>query len=218
MLIPIIHDNPDFLVANKPTDLSFHQQDGLDGLQRQLETQTAHKLWPVHRLDKITSGVIIFAKSASAAAVFGNLFEHRQIAKTYLALSDRKPKKKMGKVIGDMAKSRSGGWKLTQLKTNPAITEFKSQALTPGIRLFVIKPTTGKTHQIRVALKSLGAPILGDIRYAGTPADRGYLHSYSLQFNWNDSLMKFKAWPNSGQHFSEANATRLSELVEPLQS
>ena len=112
------------------------------------------------------------------------------VAKTYVALSNRKPKKKMGRVSGDMERSRRGSWKLTRGTTDPAVTQFESTSYVAddGRRLyfFVVKPLTGRTHQIRVALKSLGAPILGDERYANaldaSEYDRTYLHSSSMSF------------------------------------
>ncbi|MEP1741906.1 MAG: TIGR01621 family pseudouridine synthase [Kangiellaceae bacterium] len=214
-MLSIIENNLDYLIVEKPPEVSFHNQQETLGLQQRLEQQTQIKLWPVHRLDKITSGLVIFAKSAPAAAIFGELFEKRQVKKVYLAISDKKPKKKMGKICGDMVKARSGSWKLTLNKSNPAISEFRSQSLSPGIRLFAIKPTTGKTHQIRVALKSIGSPILGDARYGGTESDRGYLHSYSLEFMWQEQLKRYHVLPSSGQYFLHSSMANLTnKLVE----
>lgn len=216
MLLSIIEDNPDYLVVDKPAGLSFHFEQAIPGLQQLLEQQTNNKLWPVHRLDKMTSGLVIFAKSAKNAAIFGELFELRQINKCYVALSNKKPKKKMGKITGDMVKTRLGSWKLTQNKSNPAVSEFDSQSLIPGIRLFVIKPTTGKTHQIRVALKSIGSPILGDSRYGGAEADRGYLHSYSLEFMWNQQLRYHQVLPSHGIHFTQTSAVQLTNKISAM--
>ncbi len=212
-MIPILENNSEFIIANKPSGLSFHQEQQVDGLHTSLSNQLNCKLWPVHRLDKLTSGLVIFAKTKEAAAQFGHLFESRLIDKQYIALSDKKPKKKMGKVIGDMAKSRSGSWKLLRSRDNSAYTEFKSYPASPGIRLFVVKPTTGKTHQIRVALKAIGAPILGDIRYGGSAADRGYLHSHQLSFEWHGTVKQFQLLPNQGVHFAEHLITPI--LTQP---
>ncbi len=59
-----------------------------------------------------------------------------------------------------------------------------------GRRAFLVKPFTGKTHQVRVALKSVSAAILGDELYQGTAADRLYLHAYALYFNWGGADIK----------------------------
>jgi tRNA pseudouridine32 synthase/23S rRNA pseudouridine746 synthase len=66
-------------------------------------------------------------------------------------------------------------------------------------RLYLVQPKSGKTHQIRVALKSLGCPILGDQRYKGEEAPRCYLHAFSLQFNWQDQLLSFQCEPEQGE-------------------
>ncbi len=199
--VSLIYQNNDFLVVDKPAGLSFHNQQNQPGLHTLLKAQLGYDIWPVHRLDKLTSGLLIFAKSQKIASDLGKMFEQRKINKTYIALSDKKPKKKQGSIIGDMKKSRGGSWKLTQTKENPAKTHFISYSLIPGIRLFWITPSTGKTHQIRVALKSIGAPILGDQRYSKSSADRGYLHAYRLTFLWRGEKSEIISPPNSGEYF-----------------
>lgn len=178
------------------------------------------QLYSVHRLDKMTSGLIILTKSSEVANSFTKLFEARKIEKYYLAISLKKAKKKQGWIKADMAPSRRGSYKLLQTKENPAITQFKSFALRPNERLYVVKPHTGKTHQIRVALKSISAPIAGDIRYANS-ADaklegRGYLHAYALKFTLKDKEYTFLQAPLEGERFlTHEFKTVLKELQEP---
>ena len=69
------------------------------------------------------------------------------------------------------------------------------------MRLFRIRPETGKTHQIRVALKSVSAPILGDERYGGSAADRGYLHAWRLSFEHDGELFDIALPPAEGALF-----------------
>jgi tRNA pseudouridine32 synthase/23S rRNA pseudouridine746 synthase len=207
----IICQNDDFIVINKPHGYSFHDEDGELGLFNQLAYQLKMKIWPVHRLDRLTSGLLIVATNQAAAVQLGNLFAKRQIEKSYLALSSKKPSKKQGKISGDMKKSRSGNWMLRKTKQNPAITRFLSKSLVPGIRLFLVKPESGKTHQIRVALKSLGSPILGDIRYGGEESDRAYLHAYQLSFTWHNQRIELTCFPTDGKYF---NSNRLNSLLE----
>jgi len=77
----------------------------------------------------------------------------------------------MGTVVGDMEKGRGGSYMLTRGKENPAVTRFVTWGLPSlGLRAFVCRPETGKTHQIRVAMRSMQAPVLGDARY-GTVRD-----------------------------------------------
>ena len=112
---------------------------------------------------------MLVAKSAEASRSLSSAFRERRVTKYYVAISEKKPKKKMGRVRGDMVRSRRGQWMLTRQLSNPASTYFLSEPLDarPAPRhAFLIKPLTGRTHQIRVALKSLGSPVLGDPRYA----------------------------------------------------
>ncbi|MGC9386684.1 MAG: pseudouridine synthase, partial [Hydrogenovibrio sp.] len=180
------------------------------------------ELYPVHRLDKMTSGLVIFALTRQAAQRFQKLFATRQVAKYYLAISTDKPKKKQGWVKGDMVPARRGSWKLATTRENPAVTQFISQSGCPNERWFLLKPHTGKTHQLRVALKSLGAPIAGDERYAARAAaqleDRGYLHAYALRFQYDGDDYEFVRRPQQGERFlSEAAEACLNEWQTPWQ-
>ena len=98
----IVAEHADFLVIAKAPGVSFHSEDGA-GVVVQVEQALGMKLFPVHRLDKVTSGLLILARSSVAAAEFTELFSHHQIQKYYLALSLDKPKQKQGWVKGDMA-------------------------------------------------------------------------------------------------------------------
>jgi len=220
-LLDIIFEHPDFIIFEKPPGLSFHSEDG-PGFVVKAEQQLQTKLFSVHRLDKVTSGLIILAKNKSAAAKFTQLFtensqNEKQIEKFYIALSDQKPKKKQGWIKGDMVKARRGAFKLLNTKENPAITRFYSRSVIPGIRAILLKPYTGKTHQLRVALKSLGSPIIGDSLYASqNKSDRVYLHAFALKFNWFDEVIQVINWPKQGDSYqiSEFEALK-SQWSEP---
>ena len=235
--VDIIDVQDDFIVVNKPSGVNFHDEGALgEGMFNlvcqhfsQLETSKdkgKEKLYPVHRLDKMTSGLIIFARNLSSAQHFQQLFSQHQIEKYYLAISDKKPKKKQGLIKGDMEKSRRGSWKLLRSQNNPAISQFFSYPLTQGLRLYLIKPHSGKTHQIRVALSSIGAPILGDERYYGsgstgksnnssnnTAEYRGYLHAYALKFIFNGQDYHYLLPPNSGEQYLEINTLEQLETL-----
>jgi tRNA pseudouridine32 synthase/23S rRNA pseudouridine746 synthase len=86
---------------------------------------------------------------------------------------------------------------------------------TPAIRVCIIKPISGKTHQIRVALKSLGSSIIGDKRYKGSVSDRLYLHSYVLQFTYKDQFFNATCLPQTGQLFASHLDTFLSQNSDP---
>ncbi|GAB6034054.1 TIGR01621 family pseudouridine synthase [Galenea microaerophila] len=219
-------NHPDFYVIEKPAGLNFHSENGEMGFVVQCQQQLKElmdegtELYPVHRLDKMTSGLVILAKNRVAAQKFQRLFAQKQIEKVYLALSAQKPKKKQGWIKGDMVPARRGSWKLTRTQHHPAITYFESQGLAnekvPGfasLRLFYLYPKTGKTHQIRVALKSIGAPILGDERYAdkvsASKQDRGYLHAFGLKFEWAGEMISLYANPQEGVLFQSAPIQQL---------
>jgi tRNA pseudouridine32 synthase / 23S rRNA pseudouridine746 synthase len=203
IIFTLIDQQDDFIVINKAAGINFHDEDNLAaGLFNQVKKQlNLTELYPVHRLDKMTSGLVIMATNLVTAQQFQQLFSEHAIEKYYLALSDKKPKKKQGLIKGDMEKSRRGSYKLMRSQNNPAISQFFSYAISDGKRLFMIKPHSGKTHQIRVALNSLGAPIIGDHRYAGSSADRGYLHAYALRFNLNKQNYTYFCPPESGKLF-----------------
>lgn len=194
----LVDEQADFVVLNKAPGVSFHSDDGA-GLVVLAAQHLGYALYPVHRLDKVTSGLIILARSSQAAAALTALFSIHRIEKYYLALSQGKPAKKQGWVKGDMVPARRGSWKLLSSQHNPAVSYFISQGFSNmPFRAFLIKPYSGKTHQIRVALKSLGAAILGDSQYQGAAADRVYLHAYALRFCLNGTNYQYVQPPTEG--------------------
>lgn len=217
--IELIDEQADFIIINKPANINFHDEGNIgQGLHNQVKsTLSLNELYPVHRLDKMTSGLLIFAKNQHTAKTFQTLFEQHKIQKYYLAISDQKPTKKQGLIKGDMVKSRRGSWKLLRTVTNPAISQFFSYSIEQGKRLYLIKPHSGKTHQIRVALNSIGASIIGDPNYNATSiADRGYLHAFALQFMLNNKQYQYINTPQSGELFTLASTQKsLTTIAEP---
>lgn len=196
-MFDILHTHPDFIIINKHPNVSVHKDDGDTMLLQEVAEQTGdNKLYLVHRLDKMTSGILLLGRSSAAASELSQLFAQRTVEKFYLAIGSKKPKKKQGLVSGDMERSRRSSWKLIKSQSNPAITQFFSLAAEPGERLFLCKPHTGKTHQIRVALKSVGSAIVGDPIYnAGDDSDRGYLHAFAIRFTYQDNAFEFVCDP-----------------------
>jgi tRNA pseudouridine32 synthase/23S rRNA pseudouridine746 synthase len=218
--LELLFENDDFVIINKPANLNFHSEKEAGVVVLAAKLLHVNQLYSVHRLDKMTSGLLILAKTKESAAQFTALFETRKIEKYYLAISLRKPKKKQGWIKGDMVAARRGSYKFAVTMNNPAITQFVSTALRPNERLFLIKPHTGKTHQIRVALKSIGAPIAGDIRYANAAdartEDRGYLHAYALRFHFKDQTYHFTCKPDEGERYLSLTCKEaLEHLAEP---
>lgn len=212
MYYSVLDINDDFIVVNKAPGITVQRDNDQAGLLECVANDLGlETLYPVHRLDKLTSGVLLMARTQAANQTLSRLFAERRVQKYYLAISDRKPKKKQGLIKGDMEKARRGSWKLLTSTNNPALTQFFSRSVGPGLRLFLLKPRTGKTHQLRVALKSLGAPILGDERYSGTPADRAYLHAWQLSFPWGGGQCCFTAQPEQGSGFASESFERSIE-------
>lgn len=217
----IIANHQDFVVIYKKPNTSFHSESGTPGVFETVRQREGFpELFPVHRLDKVTSGLLVMAKNAATNIALTQAFANRDVEKFYVAISNKKPQKKQGLVKGDMVPARRGAWKLLTSCENPAITQFFSKSAGDGLRLFIIKPHTGKTHQIRVALKSIGAPISGDELYGGdqlnTFIDRTYLHAFSLGFLFNGQHYRFIAAPREGEYFCSENfQAAMAEWSEP---
>jgi len=204
----IIEDHKDFLLISKHSDVGFHKEGESTGLVDMVRSDNGLKeLYALHRLDKITSGLLLFAKSRDSARKLAAQFRKKIIRKYYLAVSDRKPKKKQGLVQGDMAKARRGSWRLLRTSEDPAITQFFSTSMGNKLQLFMLRPYTGKTHQVRVAMKSIGSPVLGDPLYhkkEDAAPDRAYLHSYAISFTLYGRVYRFAHKPDSGRYFLDA--------------
>ncbi|MCP1771467.1 tRNA pseudouridine32 synthase/23S rRNA pseudouridine746 synthase [Neisseria perflava] len=199
-MLDIIFKNQFIVAINKSPGIAVHQE--TEGLTKILAKQLGvPQVWLLHRLDKLTSGVLLFALDVKTASLLSQQFAEKTIKKTYLALTDQKPTKKQGWVKGGMQKSRRGTWKLTRDTENFAVTRFCSHSLSPNLRLFVLHPYTGKTHQLRVAMKSLSAPILGDSLYGGSPSERLFLHAWKIEFDYAGEHFVIEApydteWPS----------------------
>lgn len=197
-MLEIIYKDESFVVINKAVNISFHGE----GLHDKLRAQIGCDIYSVHRLDKLTSGVLIFALSSEIANLLGELFKGRKVQKTYEAISLHRPSKKQGLIKGDMQKGRNGNWSLLRKCENPAITKFESSLLSSNKRFFKLIPKTGKTHQLRVALKSIGSPILGDPRYSNDSSDRMYLHCLEISFSLGGRDFCFRAQSRTGEFWS----------------
>ncbi|CAN5776061.1 hypothetical protein BH11PLA1_BH11PLA1_05120 [soil metagenome] len=147
----------------------------------------------LHRLDKGTSGLLIVALSAKAYDGLRTQFEERQIAKFYWAITSRAPKAPAGMIdrpLLEVEPSRTNsGEKKTSVISNkgkPAQTAYRTLAAGPLGALIDAKPLTGRLHQVRVHLESIGCPILGDTFYApksvAVAAPRLALHAHRISF------------------------------------
>jgi len=127
------------------------------------------EVWPVHRLDRETSGVVVLARTREAAAALSAAFRDGAPRKTYLALCARPPAPPDGRADAPLASDPTRpGRRRVDPGGEPAATSYRTLRVGPGGHALVEAcPETGRTHQIRVHLAHLGAPLLGDARYGG---------------------------------------------------
>ena len=177
----IVIDKPAGLPVDRPRDGSLSLENHLQSLS------FGFKRWPtaVHRLDRDTSGCLLLARNPKAHKRFSLAFEQGAVEKVYLAILAGMPDKEEGLVDLPLAKvsSREQGWRMIgDPKGKPATTAWRVIASVKGRALVEFRPTTGRTHQIRVhAASGIGMPILGDPIYGGGEAGRmTMLHAAEL--------------------------------------
>ena len=213
----IIYENKDILVINKPSGLQVHAA-RVSGAPRAHELTLVDwllKRYPeirsvgddpelrpgiVHRLDKDTSGVMLVARDQKYFEYLKSLFQKHEIKKTYLAFVAGIPATKRGTIDAPIG-IRNGTMKRSVRSAKmakSAVTEYRTLKEFDGYSILEISPKTGRTHQIRVHLASIGHPVLGDRLYGpkNQPAwaDRLMLHALSIEFTAADGKrMKFEA-------------------------
>ena len=143
----VIYQNEFLLAIDKPAGLSFHSEFEPGTVQLTRNIFDGKDVYPVHRIDKTTSGVLIFAKDSSIATQLCDKFAKREVVKYYIGLSDRRPTKKMGTVTGDMAQGRRSGYKLLRSQKNPAITKFISFGV---VGRYTKRSLRGFTHALHI--------------------------------------------------------------------
>lgn len=187
--LPILYEDDDCVVLNKPVGVLTHSKGAFNHeatvatfLRRHTKDLPGERGGIVHRLDRATSGVIICAKHPAALAWLQKQFSQRKAKKTYTAIvSGQLPNEQ---AIIDMPIERNPKKPQTfRVGANgkPAVTAYTVMQVNEKLSELELKPTTGRTHQLRVHLSRLGHPIVGDILYGGVPADRLYLHAMSLE-------------------------------------
>ena len=167
--LAIIRETDDWIAVDKPAGMPT--QPARDRKQRSLEELLRlrfREIWLVHRLDTPTSGVVLFARSAAAAATLSALFANGEIRKTYLAILD-----------GELADERVVD---TPVQGKNARTTFRPLRVDGNTTLVEAVIETGRTHQIRIHAQSIGHPVAGDRRYgSGGRAARLMLHAWKLE-------------------------------------
>lgn len=200
MAAEIIYSDDDLLVVNKPAGIAttaggWGQE--APSLSKGLEAEFG-RVWVIHRLDKGTSGLIVFARNAAAHRAMSLLFESRQIVKTYHALvcglpawEDESSRLPLRADVGHSHRTA-----VDQKRGVPALTHFHVQERFAAHALLTAAPQTGRTHQVRAHAAALGFPILADRLYGAPPTDlipRPALHAYSLDLSFSDRAFSWTA-------------------------
>ncbi len=177
-LVPeVIYEDNDVLVVNKPAGL-LSEAKGEYCPERTL----ADFGYIVHRLDRDTSGVMILAKNEEVQKYLKKQFQARTVHKTYFAVVPGVLKLNEARIDLPLIRNlKRPTTFLVDANGKPSETFYKVEKSNGKYSLVELKPTTGRTHQLRVHMNYLGHPIIGDIVYGGEEADRLYLHARELE-------------------------------------
>lgn len=224
MTLTLLHQDEHLVAIDKPagllvhrTQLAAHEDEA--ALQR-LRDQLGRPVWPVHRLDRGTSGVLLFALSAEVASLLGAMFEQGLCDKRYLALVRGWPGADAGLIDHPLARDPelpSAGQPLLQAQTRWRVLQRLEWALvtdprftTTRVALLEAEPLQGRRHQIRRHLKHIAHPILGDATHGKGPLNRAvagwlgrqrlWLHAarLSLVHPVTGAALQFEAAPDAG--------------------
>lgn len=227
LALRILHEDEWIIAVDKPAGLPTHESKDphRKSLTRLVEEHVGHRVFVHHRLDAGTSGVLLFAKAREANPALARSFAGREVGKTYVALVAKPPidwpaefeidTKVLVSANGGVRVDRAGVEALTRVR----VIERRSDRL-----LVEARPVTGRKHQIRVHLASVGAPVVGDARYGGPSADshRLMLHAERLELDHpvtGTRLLISSARPDAfrerKEFVSQASGARLLESARP---
>ncbi len=186
----IIDNNENFIVLNKSSGISVQggtkSKKNLVDIFAKSEIFQNTKPYSVHRLDKDTSGVFIIAKKRESAQLLTSLFRLRKVHKTYLAICHGELEKNFGEWNDNLIRYDGDKRIIEKAKTLYKVIDKNSEAT-----LVELKPITGRKHQLRKQLYTIGQPIFGDTKYKLSNSNKGInknlmLHSYQIRFIIND--------------------------------
>ncbi len=201
MDLDILFEDDGMLIINKPAGIPVHPsilhfEDSLsNGVKYYFDSLGLHrKIRPVNRLDRNTSGIVIFAKNEYVQECLSKQMQSKIFKKEYLAICRGKFKQKEGTINAPIARKedsiiercvdKSGDIAITHYKVIKEINNSENSGLSEPISELLINLETGRTHQIRVHMAYIGHPILGDSLYGerSTLIDRQTLHAFRVEF------------------------------------
>jgi tRNA pseudouridine65 synthase len=163
------------VVIDKPSGIVVHRgwADDDGGLVVALRDQLGRRVFPLHRLDRGTSGVLAFALSSTAAAALAPAFAEGRVGKRYIALVRGHPPEHA--LVDHPVPSEPGGPRV------PAVTELRRLGIWERYALVEARPRTGRLHQIRRHLKHIACPIIGDVNYGKGEHNRLFRERFGLR-------------------------------------
>ena len=175
-MINILYQDGDCVAVMKPAGVAAVPERGGDEacLGALLECQLGRRVLPVHRLDKEVSGVILYAFTAAAHRFLNAAFERREVYKTYLAVTHGRVEADCGFIARPIREFGSGRMGVDDEKGKPSETRYEVLKRSDRFSLVRVFPLTGRRHQIRVHLYSIGHPVAGDVRYGDPELRQGH--------------------------------------------
>ncbi|MEJ2867101.1 RNA pseudouridine synthase [Actinomycetospora sp. OC33-EN08] len=206
-----LYEDDGALVLDKPAGWSVMGERHDTDLVR-IAADDGEKLWPAHRIDKVTSGVVLFAKALAAHGDLTRQFARHTVEKTYLAVTATTGLPAEGRIelplsVGrknrvriaaarEAIGERDGVWTVpedavdTSRDVYPSTTTFTRLDATPAGTLLEVHPLTGRRHQIRVHLAWIGHALVGDPLFEKNPTTRTGLHAHRLTFDTADGARR----------------------------
>ena len=191
----IYEDNHLIAVSKKSGEIVQGDKTGDKPLSEEIKSyiKTKYKkpgnvfLGTIHRLDRPTSGIVLFAKTSKSLTRMNELFKNKKVQKTYYAITEDMPKKDKGVIISLLKKNQKQNKSYITKLDDGKKSELEYELIEKLQNYFLIKvkPKTGRHHQIRVQLSSIGCKIKGDVKYGAKRANKDKsicLHSYSISF------------------------------------
>lgn len=189
----IIYEDDNLLIANKPSGLAVQLGSKTNIALDVIAKEYNPELRLVHRIDKETSGITIMVKNLKTARYMLNVFKNKLIKKKYIALLSKVLNKSSGIIDAKLFKNKDKV-SVDNQKGKDAITKYKVIKNIGGSSLVEAVPLTGRTHQIRVHMAYIGAPIFGDTKYNGKKNKYLFLHAYEVSFkDINNKIINIKA-------------------------